>query len=303
MINIYNQLSVIVGPDNIKKNEPMKKHTSFKVGGNADILIMPSSVNQISDILKICNNSKTPFIIIGNGSNLLVRDNGIKGVVIKISKNLNNISIENDIITAEAGAILPSIAQLALKNSLAGFEFAAGIPGTLGGAIAMNAGAHGGEMKDIVVDVTVMDYKGNVKILTNKDMEFSYRNSILSSENYIILSTRMKLIKGDQEKIKENMDTYKEKRISSQPLNFPSAGSTFKRVRDVSVGKILQDLNLKGLSLNGAQVSKKHGGFIINTTKETTAQDILTLIDLIKIIVKTKQNITLEEEVKIIGEE
>lgn len=298
----YNQLLEILSPNCIKLNEPMKKHTSFKVGGEADILVLPKNEDELKSILTIVNDNNTPFTVIGNGSNLLVKDNGIRGVVIKISSGFNKITLNGNVITAQAGALLPSIAQLALKNNLKGFEFAAGIPGTLGGAITMNAGAHGGEMKDIVTSVTVMDYNGKIKTLSNLDMQFTYRNSILSKEEYIVLSTTIELQQGNFDEIKANMDNFKNKRVTTQPLNLPSAGSTFKRVENISVGKILQDLGLKGLYLNGAQVSEKHGGFIVNTGKETTAQDILNLIDVVKSIVKTKCNIDLEEEVKIIGE-
>lgn len=302
MLAIYEQLLNIVGESNIKLNEPMKKHTSFKVGGNADIMVLPKSETELKEILNIVNMNNTPFTVVGNGSNLLVKDNGIRGVVIKISSQFKNISIEGNTIVAQSGALLPTIAQIALKNSLQGFEPIAGIPGTLGGAIRMNAGAHGGEIKDIVESVTVMDYNGNVKTLSNEEMQFSYRNSLLAKENYIVLSVKFRLSPGNPDEIKAKMDSFKQKRIDTQPLNYPSAGSTFKRVDNVSVGKILQDLNLKGLYLNGAQISEKHGGFIINNGENTKAQDILNLIDAVKIIVKSKCNIDLEEEVRIIGE-
>ena len=299
---IYEELSKLTNSNNIKLNESMKKHSSFKVGGPADIMILPENELELKSILKTLNANNIPFCIIGNGSNLLVRDNGIRGVVIKISSHFNKISISGNIITAQAGALLPVIAQQALKNNLQGFEAVAGIPGTLGGAIRMNAGAHGGEMKDIVTSVRVMDYEGAIKTLSNDEMKFEYRNSVLSKDNYIVLSVEMQLQPGDHQKIKATMDEYKNRRVDTQPLNMPSAGSTFKRVDGVSVGKILEDLGLKGLSLNGAQVSKKHGGFIVNSEEDTTAKDILNLIEVVKSIVKSTCNIELEEEVRVIGE-
>lgn len=303
MINfITNELVKITNTKNIKLNEPMSKHTSFKVGGPADIMVLPENENELKNVLKLLNNHNFPYCIIGNGSNLLVRDKGIRGAVIKISSHFNNLTIDGTKIIAEAGTLLPVIAQRALKNNLKGFEFAAGIPGTLGGAIRMNAGAHGGEMKDIVTSVKVMDFNGNIKTLSNSEMEFEYRNSVLARENYIVLSVEMELSNGNYDDIKSKMDELKKKRVDTQPLNLPSAGSTFKRVEGVSVGKILQDMGLKGLSLNGAQVSEKHGGFIVNNGDNTKSTDILNLIDVVKSIVKTKHNIDLEEEVRVIGE-
>lgn len=303
MINfIKTELEKITNIKNIKLNEPMSKHTSFKVGGPADIMVLPENEKELKEILDLFNNNNYPYYIIGNGSNLLVRDKGVRGAIIKISSNFNKLIIDGTTITAGAGTLLPLIGQKALKNNLTGFEFACGIPGTLGGAMRMNAGAHGGEMKDIVTSVKVMDFNGNIKTLSNSEMEFEYRNSILSRENYIVLSVEFKLSNGNYDDIKNKMDEFKKQRIENQPLNLPSGGSTFKKVDGVSVGKILQDMRLKGLSLNGAQVSPKHGGFIVNTSENTKAEDILNLIEVVKSIVKTKHNINLEEEVRIIGE-
>ena len=303
MINfIKTELEKITNIKNIKLNEPMSKHTFFKVGGPADIMVLPENEKELKDILDLFNSNNYPYYITGNGSNLLVRDKGIRGAVIKISSNFNNLIIDGTTITAGAGTLLPLIGQKALKNNLTGFEFACGIPGTLGGAMRMNAGAHGGEMKDIVTSVKVMDFNGNIKTLSNSEMEFEYRNSILARENYIVLSVEFKLSNGNYDDIKSKMDEFKKQRIENQPLNLPSGGSTFKKVDGVSVGKILQDMGLKGLSLNGAQVSPKHGGFIVKTSENTTAEDILNLIEVVKSIVKTKLDINLEEEVRIVGE-
>lgn len=303
MINfIKTELEKITNIKNIKLNEPMSKHTFFKVGGPADIMVLPENEKELKDILDLFNSNNYPYYITGNGSNLLVRDKGIRGAVIKISSNFNNLIIDGTTITAGAGTLLPLIGQKALKNNLTGFEFACGIPGTLGGAMRMNAGAHGGEMKDIVTSVKVMDFNGNIKTLSNSEMEFEYRNSILARENYIVLSVEFKLSNGNYDDIKSKMDEFKKQRIENQPLNLPSGGSTFKKVDGVSVGKILQDMGLKGLSLNGAQVSPKHGGFIVKTSDNTTAEDILNLIEVVKSIVKTKLDINLEEEVRIVGE-
>lgn len=303
MINfIKTELEKITNIKNIKLNEPMSKHTFFKVGGPADIMVLPENEKELKEILDLFNNNNYPYYIIGNGSNLLVRDKGVRGAIIKISSNFNKLIIDGTTIIAGAGTLLPLIGQKALKNNLTGFEFACGIPGTLGGAMRMNAGAHGGEMKDIVTSVKVMDFNGNIKTLSNSEMEFEYRNSILARENYIVLSVEFQLSNGNSDDIKNKMDEFKKQRIENQPLNLPSGGSTFKKVDGVSVGKILQDMGLKGLSLNGAQVSPKHGGFIVKTSEDTKAEDILNLIEVVKSIVKTKHNINLEEEVRIIGE-
>ncbi len=295
------KLISIYGEENIDLQADMKKHTSFKTGGRADLLIKPKSIEDIKTIISICKEDQTPYFIIGNGSNLLVSDDGIRGVVIKISNNMSSIEFNNDYVTVQAGATLPRIGIETYKRSLTGFEFAAGIPGTVGGAIVMNAGAHGGEMKDIVTMVKVLDKNGEIIELANEDLNFSYRHSCIEESEFIVLEVIFKLEKGEQSSIKLKMDELKEKRVTTQPLDKPNAGSTFKRPGEgLFAGKLIQDADIKGLEVNGAQISDKHAGFIVNKNNATTT-DILNLIKIAKKSVKDKFGIELQEEVKILG--
>lgn len=299
---IYNSLLNILNKEDILIDEPMSKHISFRVGGPADILVKPSSEDQIKDILTFAKKENIPYLIIGNGSNLLVRDGGIRGIVIKIAENFNDFSIEGTTVTAQSGAMLSFMGKAIMRNNLTGFEFAAGIPGTLGGAIAMNAGAYGGEMKDIVKSVRLIDSQGNIVELSNEEMQFAYRKSILSKEEYIVLSAVMELKKGNYEEIRDIMKDLTNKRVTKQPLNLPSAGSTFKRPEGYFAAKLIEDCGLKGLTLRGAQVSDKHCGFVVNLGG-AQAKDILDLIYVVKSTVYSKFGVMLEEEVKILGEE
>ena len=299
---IYNCLLNILNKEDILIDEPMSKHISFRVGGPADILVKPSSEDQIKDILTFAKKENIPYLIIGNGSNLLVRDGGIRGIVIKIAENFNDFSIEGTTVTAQSGAMLSFMGKAIMRNNLTGFEFAAGIPGTLGGAIAMNAGAYGGEMKDIVKSVRLIDSQGNIVELSNEEMQFAYRKSILSKEEYIVLSAVMELKEGNYEEIRDIMKDLTNKRVTKQPLNLPSAGSTFKRPEGYFAAKLIEDCGLKGLTLRGAQVSDKHCGFVVNLGG-AQAKDILDLIYVVKSTVYSKFGVMLEEEVKILGEE
>ena len=299
---IYNSLLNILNKEDILIDEPMSKHISFRVGGPADILVKPSSEDQIKDILTFAKKENIPYLIIGNGSNLLVRDGGIRGIVIKIAENLNDFAIEGTTVTAQSGAMLSFMGKAIMRNNLTGFEFAAGIPGTLGGAIAMNAGAYGGEMKDIVKSVRLIDSQGNIVELSNEEMQFAYRKSILSKEEYIVLSAVMELKEGNYEEIRDIMKDLTNKRVTKQPLNLPSAGSTFKRPEGYFAAKLIEDCGLKGLTLRGAQVSDKHCGFVVNLGG-AQAKDILDLIYVVKSTVYSKFGVMLEEEVKILGEE
>jgi UDP-N-acetylmuramate dehydrogenase len=299
---IYNSLLNILNKEDILIDEPMSKHISFRVGGPADILVKPSSEDQIKDILTFAKKENIPYLIIGNGSNLLVRDGGIRGIVIKIAENFNDFSIEGTTVTAQSGAMLSFMGKAIMRNNLTGFEFAAGIPGTLGGAIAMNAGAYGGEMKDIVKSVRLIDSQGNIVELSNEEMQFAYRKSILSKEEYIVLSAVMELKEGNYEEIRDIMKDLTNKRVTKQPLNLPSAGSTFKRPEGYFAAKLIDDSGLRGLTLRGAQVSEKHCGFVVNLGN-AKAKDILDLMYVVKSTVKAKYGITLEEEVKILGED
>lgn len=299
---IYKCLLNIVGEENIKLDEPMKKHISFRVGGPADILVKPTTEQQLSDIIKLIKKENVPYLIIGNGSNLLIKDGGIRGVVIEISNNFNHFEIEGNKVKIQAGALLSVVGKAVLREELKGFEFAAGIPGTLGGALAMNAGAYGGEMKNIVKSVKLMDTDGNVFEFTNEDMEFGYRRSILSKTDYIVLSAEIELEKGNHEEIKATMMDFTQRRVTKQPLSLSSAGSTFKRPEGHFAGKLIEDSGLRGLTLRGAQVSEKHCGFVVNLGN-AKAKDLLELMYVVKSTVNAKFGIMLEEEVKILGED
>ena len=278
-------------------NEPMKNHTSFKIGGPADILIMPGCIDDVKKVIDFAKD--IPLYIIGNGSNLLVNDDGIKGIVLKIANCLNKVETDEDYIVAEAGATLALVSNIAKRNSLTGMEWACGIPGSIGGAVYMNAGAYGGEMKDIVVETTYINENNEIITINNERHAFSYRKSIFTNTKNVILQTKLKLQKGNQEEIETKMRELLEQRRQKQPLEYPSAGSTFKRPEGYFVGKIMDDLGLKGYTIGGAQVSEKHGGFIINTGN-ATAKDVKDLIEYVVNKVKKEYNIELEPEVKMI---
>ncbi|CEO29593.1 UDP-N-acetylmuramate dehydrogenase [Paraclostridium sordellii] len=299
---IYKNLLNILGKEGIYLNEPMKNHISFKVGGPADFLLKPKTEDEIKRLIEFFKNENIPYIVIGNGSNLLVKDGGIRGVVIKIADNFNKFEIEDTKVIAQSGALLSFMGKAILNKSLTGFEFAAGIPGTLGGAIAMNAGAYGGEMKDIVKSVRLMDSKGNIIELSNKEMEFEYRRSLISKSDYIVLSAIIELKEGNFDEIKGYMKELTKSRVTKQPLNLPSAGSTFKRPEGHFAAKLIEDSGLKGLTLGGARVSEKHSGFVVNIG-DAKAKDIIELINVVKSTVYSKFGVMLEEEVKILGDE
>ena len=299
---VYNDLLDIVGEENIMMDEPMKKHASFRVGGPADVLIRPIDEEQLREILLYIKKEEIPYLIIGNGSNLLVRDGGIRGIVVELSDNYSDFNIDGNKMEIKAGALLSRIGNAALRAELKGFEFAAGIPGTFGGALAMNAGAYGGEIKDIVKKVKVMDKDGNILELSNEEMHFGYRKSAIVEKGYVALSATVELEKGNYDDIKATMDDLRDRRVSKQPLNFASAGSTFKRPTGYFAGKLIQDSGLKGLSIGDAQVSEKHSGFVINRGN-ATATELLNLMFAIKSTVNAKFGVMLEEEVKIVGED
>ena len=296
-------LEDIISKDKIKKDEPMSKHTSFKTGGKAEYFIKVDTIEEIQKILKYAKETKTELHIIGNGTNLLVTDKGIKGIVLKI--NLDKIEIEEsgeDItITVGAGVKMMALAQMLLKKSITGFEELAGIPGTIGGAIKMNAGAHGKEIKDILLTTICIDTNGEIIVLTNEEQKFTYRHSIFFENKLIILGATLKLKKGDSKQIKEKMDEYLKYRKEKQPLEYPSAGSTFKRGKDYITAKLIDECGLKGYSIGGSQISEKHAGFIINKGN-ATSKDILDLIKYTKQKVKEKFNVEIEEEIEIVGE-
>ncbi|MBQ3415089.1 MAG: UDP-N-acetylmuramate dehydrogenase [Clostridia bacterium] len=284
-------------------NEPIAKYTSFKIGGNAECLIKIETQEQIKELLKFINNNNIPLTILGNGSNVLVLDAGIKGIVAKIEIKKIEIKEQNEKIevTVGAGNKNAELAGILLKNEITGFEEIAGIPGTIGGAIRMNAGAYGKEIKELVKTVTIMDYNGNKKVLTKEQMQFEYRNSIISKEKYIVLETVLELQKGKAQEIKQKMAEYLENRKEKQPLEFPSAGSTFKRGENFVTAKLIDECNLKGYKVGGAEISTKHAGFIINTGN-ATAKDVLNLAKHVKEEVYKKFNKKIELEIEILGE-
>lgn len=298
---IENKFCACLGSDNVYRNEPMKRHTTFRIGGPADYYLCPHSAKEIQKVVEICREEKLPYFILGNGSNLLVSDQGYRGVVIQLWKNVSDIRVEGCLIHAKAGASLAKIAAEALEEGLTGMEFAAGIPGTLGGAVVMNAGAYGGEMKDILKKVLVMDQQGRIFTLEKKDLKLGYRTSAVKEKGYIVLAAVLELRPGDREEIRKLMEDLKQKRVEKQPLDLPSAGSTFKRPEGYFAGKLIMDAGLRGFSVGGAQVSEKHCGFVVNTGG-ASASDVLTLIREVQKRVREKFGVELETEVKFLGE-
>ncbi len=283
-------------------DEPMKNHTSFKIGGPADVMIIPDKEEEIVEAIRFCRENQIKYFVMGNGSNLLVKDTGIRGVVIKIANSFDRIDIEGEKVICQSGALLSKVANYALKHSLTGFEFASGIPGTIGGAITMNAGAYDGEMKDVVSKVRAIDKNNNIVELTNEEMKFRYRGSLVGDEGLIVLGVELELQKGDYSSIEAKMKDLTERRVSKQPLEYPSAGSTFKRPKGYFAGKLIDDAGLRGVRYGDAQVSEKHCGFVINVG-EATFQHVITLIRMIQKVVYDKFNVKLEPEVKIIGDD
>ena len=303
---VSNDLEKIISEESvILVNEPMSKHTSFKIGGNADIFIKAKTEEDIKQILRYSNENNIPLTIVGNGSDLLVKDGGIRGIVIKVDIDIfkiEKINEEDYIVTVGAGVKNGYVAQKLLIDEIEGFEFASGIPGSIGGALRMNAGAHGGEMKDIVLETMCMDKQGNICVLSNEEQEFEYRNSIFKLNKYIILSTKLKLKKGIYKEIKEKMDEYANWRKEHQPIEYPSAGSTFKRGTDFITAKLIDECGLKGYSIGDAEVSTKHAGFVINKGN-AKAKEVIDLIEYIKEKIADKFGKEIELEVQIIGED
>lgn len=297
----YEKLSKIVEKEQILIEEPMKKHTTFRIGGPAEYLILPQTAEEIADVVKLCRQEEIPWYIVGNGSNLLVADEGVRGVVIQLLRNFNQIQVEGCQIRMQAGAQNAAVAKRALDASLTGFEFAAGIPGTIGGAVVMNAGAYGGEMKDILKEVTVLDQNGMIRTIPAEELELGYRTSIIARKGYVVLEAVIVLKTGDPKEIKAAMNDLKEKRVTKQPLEYPSAGSTFKRPEGYFAGKLIMDAGLRGFSVGGAQISEKHCGFVINKGN-ATAKDVTELMDETKKIVMEKFGVALEPEVKRLGQ-
>ena len=294
------QLAEILPEKNIYINEPMNKHTTFRIGGSADVLVTPG-VSETAEVLRLCKNHDIPVTIIGNGSNLLVGDQGIRGVVIEFGRPAEEIVIQGEQMHVTAGTMLSKAANEAAANGLSGLEFAAGIPGTVGGAVVMNAGAYGGEMKDVIRKVTVLTKEGEKQTLTLEELDLGYRHSCIPENNYIVLSAELSLQKADTEQIRTVMADLRERRVTKQPLEYPSAGSTFKRPEGYFAGKLIQDTGLRGYQVGGAQVSEKHCGFVINKG-DATARDVRQLITDVQKKVYEEFHVQIEPEVKMIGE-
>lgn len=299
---VYQRLIDRIPSERVLVNESMKKHTSFRIGGPADIMVLPTDPQEIRYVIQLCKELSIPFYVMGNGSNLLVRDKGIRGLVMKIASNFSDIKIEGTKVTAQAGVLLSVLSKKTAQHSLKGLEFASGIPGTLGGAVAMNAGAYGGEMKDVVTSVWAMDYSGNDRRLDYDDLKFGYRTSAIQQDKLIVIEVDMQLEEGDKQESMELIAELTRRRREKQPLSYPSAGSTFKRPVGYYAGKLIQDAGLKGLRVGDAQVSDLHAGFIINLGN-ATAKDVLELIHIVKEKVKSEFNVDMQPEIKIIGEE
>ena len=299
--NLLNELYRIVGEDNVKLDEPMSKHTTFRIGGPASYFVTPMDTEELSQVVVLCKAERVPFFLLGHGSNILVSDKGIGGVVIQLYKNYAKFSIEGNLVKAEAGIMLNKLGQEIRDAGLTGFEFAAGIPGTLGGAVMMNAGAYGGEMKDIVESVSLMDYDGNLIKKSGEEMDFSYRHSIVEDEELIVLGATLKLNPGNIENITAKMQELALARKTKQPLEFPSAGSTFKRPEGYFAGKLIMDSGLAGYRVGDAEVSEKHCGFVINKG-HASAKDVMTLIDDVRNTVYDKFKVELSPEVRFVGE-
>ena len=309
---------------NIKLNEPMKLHTSFKIGGPADFFITANNIQEIREVVNIAKENNLPLKVVGNGTNLLVKDNGFRGIIlktnlqeIKITKTKNKDEIntkykinemessinckEEYIVNVQSGMALGKLSQILLKNEIGGFEFASGIPGTIGGAIKMNAGAYGGEFKDIIQDVIYLNEQNDIVVIQNTQCDFSYRHSLFSNKDYIILGCNLKLYKDTKENIKNKLDENLQSRREKQPIEYPSAGSTFKRGEDFITAKLIDECGLKGYTIGGAQVSEKHAGFIINKNN-ATAEDVINLIKHVTEIVYEKTGKKINLEIEIIGE-
>ena len=300
-LKFYDKLTDYIEETRIYKEEPMKKHTTFRVGGNADYFVVPKTEEEVKNVVSLCKSEEMPYFILGNGSNLLVGDKGYRGVIIQICKEMNQIEVQGTSLLVQAGALLSKVGSAALKAGLTGFEFASGIPGTMGGAVFMNAGAYGGEMKDILAEVTVLDERGEVRVLKKEELGLGYRTSAVAKKGYVVLSARVELQSGDKKKIEARMQELKVQRTTKQPLEYPSAGSTFKRPEGYFAGKLISDSGLRGFQVGGAQVSEKHCGFVINK-ENATASDIVELMNQVIEKVQNEFGVTLEPEVRKLGE-
>lgn len=295
-------LENLIPAERIKYNEPMKDHTTFRIGGPADILVMPDSMSEIVRIMEWTRERSLPYLVIGEGSNLLVRDGGFRGLVIKLGDNFNNVEFNRIEVKAQAGIKVSRLAAMAADHGLGGLEFAEGIPGSLGGAVYMNAGAYGGEFSQVVNEAAVLNDAGEVIVMDKSDLEFGYRSSSIQRYRYTVLEVKLQLHPKESHLVKERMQELSRQRKKKQPLDFPSAGSTFKRPPGRFVGPMIDELGLKGFRVGDAEVSTKHAGFIVNRG-QATARDVLTLVSLVQQRVKAKFGVDLTTEFLIVGED
>ncbi len=299
---LYEEIKRIVAPECVRSQEPMSAHTTFKIGGPADIFVSPKTVNQLCHVLAFIHEKSAPLTILGCGSNVLVRDRGIRGVVVTLCEMNEPLSVVDTVITAPAGITLKALSEFACEQGLTGLEFAVGIPGTLGGAVFMNAGAYEGEMSMVVTEVSAATLEGEIRVYEKDELDFSYRHSVFQDTGHVISVVKLALKTGEKEKIRQKMDELTAKRESKQPLEMPSAGSTFKRPPGYYAGTLIEQTGLKGLSVGGAQISEKHAGFVVNKGG-ATAKDVQNLIREVQQKIKDVHNVILEPEVRIIGEE
>ena len=299
--NLLERLRRAAGSGEVVTEELMSRHTTFRIGGPADYFVTPHTKEEIRQVIRLCKEEEIPFAVLGNGSNLLVGDKGFRGVIIQLFKNFSDIIIEEETIYAQSGALLVRLANQAAEQGLTGLEFASGIPGTLGGAVVMNAGAYGGEMKDVILWSDVLTEDGEFLRLSGEELELGYRTSVIQKKHYFVLGAALRLKKGDQNEIRSVMEELKEKRVSKQPVEYPSAGSTFKRPEGYFAGKLIMDTGLRGFSVGGAQVSEKHCGFVINKGG-ATAEEVQLLMKEVADRVEEKFGVRLEPEVKMLGE-
>lgn len=299
--NFLDRVTEIIDKERVFTNEPMSKHTTFRIGGPADYFVCPENIEEVQKVVRLCNEMDMPFYLLGNGSNLLVGDKGYRGVIIRLYKQMDKIEVIGTKIKAQAGALLVKVANEACKNGLTGLEFAGGIPGTLGGAVVMNAGAYGGEMKDVLEEVTVLTKEGELLTLNKEQLELGYRTSIVGREEYIALEAVLQLEEKNADEIRAYMNELREKRVTKQPLEYASAGSTFKRPEGHFAGQLIEQAGLRGFQVGDAQVSEKHCGFVINRG-QATAKDVIELMREVSAKVEEKFGVTLEPEVKRLGE-
>nr|WP_036817938.1 UDP-N-acetylmuramate dehydrogenase [Pontibacillus yanchengensis] len=299
--HVYQELLSILPKEHVMVNEILKNHTYTQLGGRADLFVTPTTYEEVQQVVKIANKAEVPFTLLGNGSNVIIKDGGIRGIVLSLKK-LDSIKRENNSIIAESGARIIDASREALNEKLTGLEFACGIPGTVGGALFMNAGAYGGEIKDVLYHAIVVDRSGSLLTLSAEDLDLEYRTSNIAEKGYIVLEARFDLELGDYDTIKEKMDDLTYKRESKQPLEYPSCGSVFKRPPGYFAGKLIQDSELQGKGVGGAEVSTKHAGFIVNKSN-ATAEEYISVIELVQKTVKDRFGVSLEREVKIIGED